>query len=81
MGATLGSHKVKRAKELYLGRPCSLVLVGRGSMTVAVDVKDARWSYGRVELLVAPVAGAGSAWVKELYVTDNSLSAFEDMAR
>ena len=35
----------------------------RAGMTVAVTVTNARESYGRLDLLVAPVAGTGEAWI------------------
>lgn len=34
-----------------------------------VTVKDARPSYGRVNLLIEPVAGSGERWVAESSIT------------
>jgi len=52
----------------YLGKKATLpVQKNRESgydLTMRVLVRDARVVYGRVELLVEPLAGSGTAWVK-----------------
>lgn len=53
----------------------TLELIGRtgllreGELAVRVEVKDAREVYGRTDLLVAPLAGHGTAWVQAERVT------------
>lgn len=34
-----------------------------GDLRIQVEVKDARKSYGRTEVLVEPIAGSGQRWV------------------
>lgn len=44
-----------------------------GELRVFVIVKDARMDFGKLRLLVAPVAGEGQTWKDE-----DSLSEFQD---
>lgn len=36
---------------------------GRDSLAFRVEVRDVRVSFGRVDLLIRPVAGSGARWV------------------
>ena len=51
----------------YMGQHGS-ILIGHGSITIPVVVRDARKSYGRVDLLLSPRDGQGEAWVDVLRV-------------
>lgn len=50
-----------QAKQ-YIGS-CVKLKVLRDQLTLSVIIKDIRFSYGRVEALVAPEYGIGEAWV------------------
>jgi hypothetical protein len=39
------------------------ILTGVGSITVPIKILDARFRFGRVDLLVVPLSGNGEAWV------------------
>lgn len=36
-----------------------------GEIDVEVNVVDARWNFGSLEVMVEPVAGRGQKWVKQ----------------
>jgi len=38
--------------------------VNAAGFTIHVKIKDARSAYGRIDLLVTPVAGSGTKWVR-----------------
>lgn len=42
---------------------------GGYDLTVRVQVKDARTTYGHIDLLVTPLAGAGEKWVRRSNMT------------
>jgi hypothetical protein len=54
----------KRAIERLAGRTCSVALrVGAYTLHVGVEVIDSRMAYGRQDVLVRPIGGAGQAWM------------------
>lgn len=57
------SNKQLSAEELasFVGRTGHYQ--ARAGMTVEIRVTNARESYGRLDLLVAPIAGTGEAWI------------------
>lgn len=38
-------------------------------MTIEVEIRDVRTSYGRIDFLVSPLTGAGQAWVARKSLT------------
>lgn len=56
-------RKLLTAEELrsFIGRSGSYQ--AREGITFDVIVQDAREAYGRLDLLVSPVAGKGQAWI------------------
>lgn len=48
-------------RDTYVGKYGRVVA---GGFTIHVKIKDARSAYGRVDLLVTPMAGAGDKWVR-----------------
>lgn len=48
----------------FVGRE-GLITFDGGKLTIEVHSKDAREVYGRLDILVEPVAGTGQAWVAE----------------
>jgi len=51
-----------------IGRTGRLAIV-RPNIQVEITVQDARWAFGRTDLLVSPVTGGGSDWVSRSNVT------------
>lgn len=43
-----------------------------GGMTVKVEVKDVKQSYGRTRYLITPIAGSGEVWVENVKIDDKS---------
>jgi hypothetical protein len=60
------------AQELarYVGKQADWAPYGvRGTCTVRITIKDARAMFGRIDLLVAPVAGTGITWIDKKFVS------------
>ena len=55
-----------------LGKRVDVTMCG---LTVACEIRDAKVSYGRARLLIAPLAGNGTVWIepqKVVAITDVS---------
>lgn len=62
------------AKEMarHIGRRGRVEIAvggGDGALHVPIEVTDARHHFGRLNLCITPVGGAGEAWVSEARVT------------
>lgn len=57
------------AKQLaeWIGRKVDLV-TEHGQLRVAGTVKDARETFGRIDVLFAPSSGSGEAWISSARV-------------
>lgn len=54
-----------KEKVKMLGKIGYWTVPGRGSLTLKVEILDAREVYGRTDLRIHPVDGFGSRWVEE----------------
>jgi hypothetical protein len=56
--------ETRRAVQRLAGRTCTVALrVGAYTLQVGVEVIDSRMAYGREDVLVRPIGGAGKAWM------------------
>lgn len=54
---------MKEKFDKYVGKKATISIAG---ITVEVEIKDFKNSYGRDRFLVSPVAGAGEIWTEKV---------------
>ena len=58
---------MKELIEKYVGKDARIFV---GGLTVDVEVKDVKVSYGKERYLVSPLSGIGQVWVESLKVIE-----------